>query len=275
MEERSLKYFLENVPPSKEVLISDFSVRGRNTNTLYIANPQLQLYCTTSECLGIRFFEATDNVWLSNEKHNDKYVTYVCRNCNLFIKTFALSAVYVSESRKWRVFKYGEEPAFGPPIPPRAIKLIGGERDLFLFGRRCENQGMGIGAFVYYRRVIESQKNRIFDELIKVIGKINPGDEVLRELEVAKQEPQFTKAIEKIKHALPQSLFLNGYNPLTLLHSALSEGVHEHNDAECLELANSVRSVLFEFADRLGQALKEEAELNAAINKLANPKKGS
>ena len=171
--------------------------------------------------------------------------------------------------------KYGEDPSFGPPTPARAFNLIGGERELFILGRRNENQGMGIGAFVYYRRVIESQKNRIFDELIRVIGKISPGDAVLEELESAKNETQFTKAVESIKHALPQSLSINGYNPLTLLHSALSEGVHIHTDSECLELASSVRTVLFEFAERLGQALKEEAELNAAVDRLANKKKSS
>ena len=36
-------------------------------------------------------------------------------------------------------------------------------------GRRCGNLGLGIGAFVYYRRVVENQKSRILDEIIKVI----------------------------------------------------------------------------------------------------------
>ena len=142
-------------------------------------------------------------------------------------------------------------------------------------GRRSEIQGMGIGSFVYYRRVLESQKNRIFDELIRVIDKISPGDAILKELETAKNETQFTKAIESIKHALPQSLYINGYNPLTLLHSALSEGVHTHSDEKCLELASSVRNVLFEFAERLGEALKEDAELKLAVNRLAKKEKSS
>jgi hypothetical protein len=273
VEERSLKDFLENVPPGKEVLVSDFLTK-RN-DSIYIARPQLQLHCTSEECQGIRFFGATDEASLSSDTYNNKYLTYVCRNCNKTTKTFSLGAFFQEELTKWNVFKYGEEPSFGPPTPARAIKLIGGEKQLFLLGRRCENQGMGIGAFVYYRRVIESQKNRIFDELIRVIGKISPGDAVLKEIEAAKNETQFTKAVETVKHALPQSLHINGYNPLTLLHSALSEGVHEHNDSECLELASSVRTVLFEFADRLGQALKEEAELNTAVSKLANRKNRS
>jgi hypothetical protein len=38
-------------------------------------------------------------------------------------------------------------------------------------GRRAENQGMGIGAFAYYRRVVENQKNRIIAEIKRVAEK--------------------------------------------------------------------------------------------------------
>jgi hypothetical protein len=39
-----------------------------------------------------------------------------------------------------------------------------------------------------------------------------------------------------------------------------------------LKLAHDVRVVLVELAERLGQALKDEAELANAINRLMNPK---
>jgi hypothetical protein len=268
MEAISFKEFLESTPPGKEVPVNNFTKQGHNS--LHTTIPQLNLHCTSEECQGIRFFATTNNCWLDSNIYNNHYLIYVCRNCRKGSRTFSLGAQKDTESDSWLVRKYGEVPAFGPPIPPQAFKLIGGERNLFLMGRRSETQGMGIGAFVYYRRVIESQKIRIFDELIRVISKISPDDAVIAELEAAKKETQFTKAVEVIKHALPQSLNINGYNPLTLLHSALSEGVHAHNDQECLELASSARTVLFEFADRLSQALKEEAGLNSAINKLAN-----
>lgn len=272
MDERSLKDFLEKVPPGKWALIPDFSYE-KNFRT-YIAAPELQLHCTSEKCQGVRgFLSIRGENFINDSEKNDVYLIYRCRNCGKSFKTFSLSVEFDSNSQKWRVFKYGELPSFGPPIPARAITLIGGERELFLQGRQCENQGMGIGAFVYYRRVIESQKNRIFDELIRVINKISPQDEVLADLEAAKKETRFTNAVDTIKHALPQSLYINGKNPLNLLHSALSEGVHDHNDDECLELASSVRNVLFEFAERLGQALKEEADLIAAVNRLANKKK--
>jgi hypothetical protein len=125
---------------------------------------------------------------------------------------------------------------------------------------------------VYYRRVVENQKNRILDEIIRVSHHLLADDQLTKELEAAKLEVQFTKAVEEIKHALPQSLLINGHNPLLLLHSALSAGVHELSDENCLEIASSIRIVLVEFAERLAQAMKDEAELNEAVNRLAHKK---
>ena len=268
MDEKSLKEFFEKVPPGKKIIVVDFN------ETTAVQTPispvEIFLHCETETCLGERIFARTTKEWVNTERPANVFVTYRCKNCSKTYKTYSLNAAYDEESEKWQVLKYGESPNFGPPIPTKVFKLIGGERELFIQGNRCENQAMGIGAFVYYRRVIESQKNRIFGEIIRVVEKVSPNDAVLNELKAALNETQFTKAVDVVKHALPQSLFINGYNPLKLLHSALSEGVHSHTDQECLELANSVRRVLFEFSERLNLALKDEAELNAAVNKLAN-----
>jgi hypothetical protein len=125
---------------------------------------------------------------------------------------------------------------------------------------------------IYYRRVVENHKNQILDEIIRVSKKIGAPPETLTALEAAKKEIQFSKALTSVKDAVPQALLINGQNPLTLLHSALSVGLHEQTDETCLALAHDVRVVLIELAERLSQALKDEAELNAAISRLMNVK---
>jgi hypothetical protein len=270
METLEQKEFLERTPPGSKVYVSDFEITDRQTHTR-VRTPEIELHCST--CGGQRFFAPNDTgAYIGERKPVDSFLDYICRNCRRCVKTFAIGANYEQEGKQWVVFKYGEEPSFGPPTPARAITLIGPDRDQFLKGRRCENQGLGVGAFVYYRRVVENQKNRIFDEIIRVSQHLGAEQQLLGDLESAKKEVQFTKAVEAIKHALPQSLLVNGYNPLILLHSALSEGVHELSDEECLALASSVRIVLIEFAERLSQAMKDEAELNEAVNKLAKKK---
>ena len=67
--------------------------------------------------------------------------------------------------------------------------------------------------------------------------KIGASPDMLADLEAAKNETQFSKAIDAVKHGIPQALLINGHNPLTLPHSALSEGLHEQTDEVCLERA--------------------------------------
>jgi hypothetical protein len=188
------------------------------------------------------------------------------------MKHFALLIQTEPSKKNGRAIKFGEIPPFGPPTPARLISLIGPQKELFLKGRRAENQGMGIAAFAYYRRVIEGQKDRIFDEIIKVCNRLSAGEPIVKELAAAKVETQFSKAVDSVKLAIPQALFINGHNPLTLLHSALSEGLHAQSDEECLEIATSIRVVIADFAERMGQALKDEAELSTAVSRLLNKK---
>jgi hypothetical protein len=84
---------------------------------------------------------------------------------------------------------------------------------------------LGIGAFGYYRRVVENQKNRILGEILKLAQKIDAQPEMIAALEAAKKETQFSKAMTAVKTAIPQGLLINGQNPLVLLHSALSDGL--------------------------------------------------
>jgi hypothetical protein len=266
----SLRDFFEKVQPGRWVSVESVYAFIR-TNVAEVELSLLELHCSTEGCSGFRFFEPTARLY-PKTVWTDHFLTYRCRNCKKLEKVYAIRSVIDSENRFW-LFKFGEEPPFGPPTPARVIALVGSERDYYLKGRRAELQGLGIGAFAYYRRVIENQKDRIFDEIIRVSERLNASTELLDDLAAAKQETQFRKAVEAVKHGIPQVLLLNGQNPLTLLHSALSEGLHAQTDEECLELATSIRVILTEFVERVATASKDEAELNTAVNRLIQARK--
>ncbi len=266
--------FLEEIPPGQLKKISEiseiiFSGRfGRDIDVLIC--PEIQLYCDNETCNGNRFFRCTgkEPPWISTEKFDNLYINYLCSNCQKTAKTFSVAVLKDKGTTSGQAYKFGEFPNFGPPTPSRLIKLIGPDRELFLSGRRCEIQGLGIGAFVYYRRVIENQKNRIFDEIIKVSTVLNAPQTTLDVLKIARDETQFNKAMSAVKDAIPQVLLINGHNPITLLHSALSDGLHERTDEHCLELATSIRVVLAELSERISQALRDELEIKTAISRL-------
>jgi hypothetical protein len=272
--------FLSSVPPGQLRIVNLLADRT-SEGTWSIGAPPIKLFCENQACDRETFFDLQGHGGTFN--YNQRawtYLLYRCRHCKQSSKLFALLVNLELKNRetlRGDAEKIGEWPAFGPHVPTRVNKLIGPDRDFFFKGRRAESQGMGIGAFGYYRRVVENQKGRIIDEMIKVCERIGASPKVIKELQVAKAETQFNKAIQKIKKGIPDVLKIDGHNPLLLLHNALSEGLHAQDDEQCLELARSIRVVLSELAERLDQALKEEAELTTAVSRLltARSNKGS
>ena len=273
----SIVDFLEGTPPNRTSNISDMSAKKSDSGLIYknvIQTPEIQLHCPNESCNGVRFYRCTAGAGKTLKTQFDLfYLTYKCSNCQQHTKTFSLAGMIEQVGHpEGKLRKIGELPNYGPPTPSRLIKLIGPDREVFLKGRLCENQGLGIGAFIYYRRVVEKQKDRILSEIIKVSEKIGASQEKIDSLQAAITETQFSKALEIAKETIPESLLINGHNPLKLLHSVLSDGVHEKSDERCLELASSIRVILSELSERLSQALKDDAELKKALNTLFNHK---
>lgn len=98
--------------------------------------------------------------------------------------------------------------------------------------------------------------------------KLSAPQELIDELEGAKRNSRFKNAIEGVKHGVPPALSIEGTNPLTLLHSALSIGLHGESDEECLAAATDIRVVMAELADRLSSILKEQSELKESVARL-------
>jgi len=266
--------FLENCPPNQVADISDIdSDIIHASDAFQLHTPELSLHCSSDLCNGTRIFRCIGGPHrVPRDKTYNIYLIYLCSNCRKIRKTYSIMVLLDNfeheDSLSGTCIKYGEMPRFGPPTPPRLLKLIGPDRDLFLQGRRCENQGLGIGAFTYYRRVIENQKDRVLGEIVRVATKIGANESDLSELNAAIAETQFSKALSSVKKGIPQTLLIDGQNPLALMHRALSEGIHGKSDHECLTLARSVRVVLAELSERISQALKDEAELKEAVSTL-------
>lgn len=266
----TVKEFFETVPPSKYALVTNMRAKQPSypgSELLHL--PEILLFCEYESCNGERLFKNTNRVTLKENDNTNVYIYYECKNCGVTMKTYSISAYFDLNKPSGVMFKFGECPQFGPPTPTKVVSVLGAEKDYYFKGRQSENQGLGIAAFAYYRRVVENQKNKIFDEIIRTVKKIDSGNiAFISELEAAKKENQFSKAVELIKHAISQILLIDGHNPLTLLHSALSEGLHAKNDQECLEIATSIRIVLTEMVERMSNALKDSTELKSAVSRI-------
>jgi hypothetical protein len=174
----SLSHFLESVSPGQFRLVTASVIPrkrpdGRTISAYRVRLPEIQLHCPSDACNREMFFR-TEKEYLDFQVHGREleYVEYLCANCQKYLKTFSLRLDVEMDAQEnylgLTCYKFGELPPYGPPTPSRLISLLGPGRDFFLKGRRCENQGLGVGAFVYYRRVVEDQKNRILTQIAKV-----------------------------------------------------------------------------------------------------------
>lgn len=107
------------------------------------------------------------------------------------------------------------------------------------------SHGIGIGSFVYLRRVFE---NMIEDAHKQAVG--NEAD--WREDEY--QSKRMDEKIQILAEHLPRMLVEN-----RAVYSIVSKGIHELSEAECLEYYDPIRtSIEFMIEERLAHALKRE-----------------
>lgn len=279
---RTLREFLESASPGIVETVTDATQRNKKNAppAPFISNgplqkvssvlawPQITLFCPDAECDRPQNFVAyTTGPEVSAIQH--VFVTYTCRNCMRTKKTFALRFTTddISTLGPIDVLKLGEFPSLDEKVPSKLLALVGKDRELFFQGRRAEKAGLGIGAYSYYRRVVENQKDQIFDKVAEAAKLLGHAD-LAAEIEAAKMERKFAAAVERIKHALPDSLRVGGNDPLRVLHSALSEGLHNRDDQHCLEFAETIREVLGGLAERIARAKQDEQKLAQSIGKL-------
>lgn len=201
----------------------------------------------------------------------DAFLHYTCCNCMISSKAYAVRVGWGKDRRGHATVKFGEIPSFGSPLSPRLRKLINPDWRLFLRGWRSECQGLGIGSFAYYRRVVENQKNLILERIETAANRLGADEAFLEALNRAKGERQFTRSISLVKDKVPERLKIKGRNPLLLLHRALSVGLHGLSDEQCLKQAHAIRVVLTGLASNIAQITADDAELTTALKTLEKP----
>lgn len=164
---------------------------------------------------------------------------YICASCKDYCQFFQL---YIDENLS-HVIKTGQFPAWFVSVEKNLSTMLGEHKDIYQKGLTCEAQGYGIGAFAYYRRIVEI----IIDKLLGSISDLLDGsDKVLYE-QALRETREGIVAQEKIalvKDLMPESLRPSNMNPLSILHNKLSVGIHTLTDEECLEFAGDIRGVL-------------------------------
>jgi hypothetical protein len=272
----SLTAFLTDCPPQTAWKLNPESSLQRfhqYADRFELVTPTIQLFCVG--CDGLMNFTSTNRPTLGVGKLENEFIRYVCRNCSQQEKIFAVAFRLEIDLVSFEAIKYGEFPAFGPPLPARLQRLFQGDVELLKKGFRAEKWGFGVAAFTYYRQVVERQRDRLFDKIINAAVAVNAPQETVKNLEAAKANRQFSMSLKEAQLAFPASLMITGQNPMAVLHRVCSEAIHNLTDEECLDLATATRQVLIAFSERLDEAIKDHTQIQDSFKKLLQRPKSS
>lgn len=191
------------------------------------------------------------NVWAENRVID---INYLCQSCGNFERRFTIFAPASKDS----IYKVGQYPEWEIKMDKNLEKTLGKHSKTFRKGLVCESQGYGIGAFSYYRRITEEIIDELLDSISELIEEENR-EEYKIALEKTKNTRVTQEKIDLIKDILPSILKPNGINPLGVLHSELSEGLHAETDESCLDNANHIKTILTFLINQIIQS-KESAK---------------
>jgi len=235
----------------------------------------IKLYCDYKECESITTFEPETKASRLFPEHSKtkevaKTISYTCRNCQVMTKLFAIHVKMKihSGTEMVEIIKVGEYPPFDQSTSKELLDRLGRSRGLFHKGKLAESYNLGIGAFGYYRRVVDNQKDYFLDDIITICAIVGADADTKKSLEAAMKANGFLNAIESTKPCVPECLLIDGHNPLTLLHDAIRRGLHESSDKECLKMAKHIRVVLTALAKKMNTAVSEDQEVKRAVSDL-------
>ena len=140
--------------------------------------------------------------------------------------------------------KVGQFPMQAVRVPSSIEKRLGASADFYRKALTSRNEGYGIAAVAYFRRVVEDKTNELIDIVAEAAEAHSvPADEV-KKIRAAENRgrPQEDK-LKVAAEAIPEVLKPDGANPFQAMYGILSAGIHTQSEEECLQIADDTREI--------------------------------
>ncbi len=214
------------------------------------------------------------DLWLN--KNDGELITFQlfgrCQSCNEDIHYLINLESKLSTQKEQRVMDlYVEKIGQDPPYeisPDKIVEKYLSAEDSNLYKKALVNLsvGYGIGAFAYFRRVIENEIGRIITSISKL--DFDGVEKVRAAIQKHKSDHQMSSLIEAVNLYLPKSLLFSNDNPLKLLYSQLSRGIHEYTEEECLKKAKMIDILLSYIIIKLNEEQYQITDVKKAMKSL-------
>lgn len=160
-----------------------------------------------------------------------------------------------------KIIKIGQYPSVADLVIPEIAKyksVLGGQYREFSKAVGLFAHGIGIGSFVYLRRIIE---NLVFNKYKEVSDKLDISEDDFERL-------RFDEKIAELKEFLPSVLVENKN-----IYGIVSKGIHELSEEDCREMFPYVKAGIELILDDL-LAEKERKEKEKVFEKFVAQKTG-
>ena len=263
--------FLETYPLLRKVAIS-LGVRrgsgGLGQARIVAGGPPIRMDCGSCGC--VQTFQVDDDRSVFEAASPDSLLiklSYLCAGCEKSPERILFFLERSEGAGNYWTRKIGQHPPWSAPVEVELKRALKKHHELFRKGKACEGHGYGVGAFAYYRRVIEDMMDTLFDDIAS-----NLNGEEKTSFEKAVAEARGSKrASEKlniVKDELPSFLRPGGRNPFAIMYGALSEGLHKQSDEECMGRAARLREALQVVVVLLADYRDNSARLARALGDL-------
>lgn len=169
-------------------------------------------------------------------------LVYSCVSCRIESHEFLLEHKVTDTIIK--IQKYGQLPRRKLERNSTLQKFFKIDAEYYEKALISLNNGYGIAAFAYFRRIIEINISELLDLLQDDLDSTDNSNPLRLALDELRKESPMSDKIKIANNALPDYLKPDGLNPLGKIYSSLSEGVHALSDENCLKNAENLQACI-------------------------------
>ncbi|GGD17040.1 hypothetical protein [Hyunsoonleella pacifica] len=287
LADKKLTDFFENYHLYSKIELFDTFVTGFKFNfSNYFSKKAYKFYCPNEK--DYHTFQIEENWGNSYEIHENNVPDYyldkerkvnfsfhlsgVCQSCG-FKMDFLINMFSQKEIKKDIKFpalyirKIGQFPAVERNPEKEVLDYLSDE-DKDNYRKALSNLSLsyGIGAFAYFRRIIENEIKHIVKDLSEL--DFDGSEQIKTAWNEYEKSHQMSNLIDNINPYIPKSLKEIGDNPIKLLHSQLSGGIHVYSEETCLEKAKQIDILLRYVIKKVSSEKYELSNVRQAMNKL-------
>lgn len=212
-----------------------------------------------------------DHVWIGEA--DVVVVAYRCSGCNFCTYTIVFQmngTIEEIDTRHYRMTKIASVPARRPGVPRKIKKYLGDDLgSLYSKALYSEQYGQGIGALVYYRRVLEALTFKLVEDL---------SDETHREewrqlFADNNDKPRQEEIIDKATQVFADEFAERDRDIFQQLYSGTSFGLHALGDEAALKLASAARLGLEALIESIIERQDRDKRLRQSRNLINQAKK--